>query len=143
MEDLEMVKEIEAVTFTSFPNLDECDNDEALQSYLNRKARKSRRRVFTSIIQNEAQPFHPYDAMIRMPPVDFDVLCGLLKNYHEKRRWYWGIINKTEQEAMLKQLIKWRPAVDKSKEKEKDRHSSPEITSEGLVRGVKKLSKQL
>jgi GTP-binding protein EngB required for normal cell division len=123
-EDLEMVKEIENVTYTSFPNLDECDNDESLRVYLDRKARISRRRVFSSVISDEARAFHPHDAMIRMPPVDFDVLCGLLKNYNQKRRWYWGVINKTEQEEMIHQLLQWRPPSDenkKDKEKEKEK----------------------
>ncbi|CAF1199784.1 unnamed protein product [Adineta steineri] len=50
--------------------------------------------------------------MIRMPPVDFEVLCSLLKNYSGKRRWYWGIMNRNDQDEMLAQLTKWRPAID-------------------------------
>lgn len=126
-EDLEMVKEIDAVTFTSFPNLDECDNDQTLRKYLDEKARISRRRVFTSIISDEARPFYPHDAMVRMPPVDFDVLCGLLKNYNQKRRWYWGVINKTEQEEMIRQLMQWRPHSDKNK-KDEEKQSPPDIS---------------
>ena len=56
-----------------------------------------------------------------MPPVDFDVLCGLLKTYNQKKRWYWGVINKTEQEEMISQLMKWRPYTDNSK-KIKNQH---------------------
>jgi hypothetical protein len=136
-DDLEMIKEIKAVTFTSFPDLDECDNDMTLKIYLQRKARTSRLRVFNSIIQTEARPFHPQDAMLRMPAVDFDVLCGILKSYNEKRRWYWGILNKTDQEEMIDQLMKWRPQAEKKKTKEPGK---PSAVMSG-VQTVKKLYK--
>ena len=126
-EDLEMVKEIQKVTYTSFPDLDECDDDEYLRKYLHHKARTSRRRVFSSIISDDARPFYPHDAMIRMPPVHFDVLCGLLKTYDHKRKWYWGVINKTEQDDMINQLMKWRPQLEHDKkddDKGKQSHST-------------------
>jgi hypothetical protein len=138
-DDLEMIKEIKAVTFTSFPDLDECDNDMTLKIYLQRKARTSRLRVFNSIIQTEARPFHPQDAMLRMPAVDFDVLCGILKSYNEKRRWYWGILNKTDQEEMISQLMKWRPQVEKDKQKREQGKSSTVISG---VETLKKLYKK-
>ncbi len=40
--DLEMMKEELTVTYTSFPNLSECNNDPQLVTYLESKARKSR-----------------------------------------------------------------------------------------------------
>jgi hypothetical protein len=43
-EDLDMVKEIQTATFTSFSNLDECDNDETLSGELLIKQNKTKKR---------------------------------------------------------------------------------------------------
>ena len=144
-EDLEMVKEIKSVTFTSFPDLNECDNDKTLKSYLERKARISRRRVFTSIIEADARPFFPQEAMIRMPAVDFEVLCGILKNYNTQRKWFWGLLNKTDQEEMINQLMKWRPESDKDKKKEerggKHGRSLAGLTGVGVFKTITRVTK--
>lgn len=140
-DDLEMVKEVQKVTYTSFPDLDECDDDKYLKEYLNRKARISRRRVFSSIISDETRPFFPHDAMIRMPPVDFDVLCGLLKNYNQKQKWYWGVINKTEQEDMINQLMQWRPQSEQKSKKDKVKETEKQSQSSSLSR-LRRVSNQ-
>ena len=137
-DDLEMVKEIKSVTFTSFPNLNECDNEESLRTYLERKARVSRRRVFKSIIQTDAKPFYPHDAMTKMPAVDFDVLCGLLRSYNQKRRWYWGLISKTDQEEMIKQLMKWRPQLEKKPKSEQKKPASSTVAKWDRVKQIYK-----
>jgi hypothetical protein len=63
-----------------------------------------------------------------MPPVDFDVLCGLLKSYNQKRKWYWGVINKTEQDEMINQLMQWRPQSEQhSKDKKKEKRPVDEV----------------
>ncbi|CAF0932739.1 unnamed protein product [Didymodactylos carnosus] len=121
LEDLPMVKEVETVTYTSFPNIAECDKDESLVRYLQRKARISRRRVFESVILKGAKAFYPHHTMMKMPQVDFDALCNILRSFKAgKRSWFWGFIdNKTEQEEIMNQLRKLRaPLVDQDKKKE-------------------------
>ena len=81
--------------------------------------------------------------MIRMPAVDFEVLCGILKNYNTKRKWFWGLINKTDQEEMISQLMRWRPQADK--DKKKDEKSANCAKSSSTLSGVgvfKQLSKK-
>ena len=116
--------------------MEECDNDKQLREYLSRKARLSRRRVFASIIQTETRPFYPQNVMLKMPAVEFEVLCGILKRYGEKRRFFWGIRNKSDQEEILKQITKWRPQMEKEKKKAETKETPSGLAT---ARRLKKL----
>jgi hypothetical protein len=74
------MKEEITVTYTSFPNLSECDNEPQLVTYLENKARKSRRRIFNTVIERPAEIFFPHATMIRIPQVEFDDLCKKLQD---------------------------------------------------------------
>ncbi len=85
--------------------------------YLENKARRSRRRIFTNVIEQPAEAFFPHDTMIRMHQVEFDDLCNKLQDYTRKSRWWFSIFNKTEQEEMMDQVKKLRTSqfAEKSK----------------------------
>jgi hypothetical protein len=99
--DLEMVKEIETIIYTSFPNLEECDEDENLVKYLKEKMRLSRLRIFTQVIAKDTGWFLPNDNMLHMPDVEFNQLCSILSNYRSQSRSWWGIFKKSDQDELI------------------------------------------
>ncbi|CAF0991875.1 unnamed protein product [Adineta ricciae] len=106
--DLEMVKEVSTVIFTTFPNLDECDIDNRLVEYIQDKMRASRRRIFEHVIAKTVKPFYPYDHILKMPEVDFNSLCSLLGTYRTSRHWWWTVFQNTDQNQIIEQLKKLR-----------------------------------
>lgn len=106
--DLEMMKEDITVTYTSFPNIEECDNDPRLIQYLEDKTRRSQRRIWKAVIEQPAEEFFPHDTMIRMPQLAFDDLCRKLQDYTKRSKWWFSIFNKTEQEDIMEQMKKLR-----------------------------------
>ncbi len=120
-----MVKEVSTIIYTAFPNLDECDTDDRLVGYLEEKMRQSRLRIFDHVITKKADPFHPYDNMIRMPAIEFNDLCSLLGNYRSARRWWWSIFQISDQEEIIDRLKKIRDPY----------HSAASVNTEGAKHG--------
>jgi GTP-binding protein EngB required for normal cell division len=104
-EDLPMTVEVKAVTYTAFPNIQECDTDHDLIKYLRNKIEKSKLRVFRSVVMSPEVAFFPHDTMVKMNELDFKKLCETLRTYrNSKKGWFWGIFKDTDQEEMLKVL---------------------------------------
>jgi len=106
--DLSMMKDIQTVTYTAFPNLEECDKHPDLHRYLQEKMRVSTRRVFEHVIEKRVEPFFPQKTMLTMPAIEFDKLCSLLRDYNNRRHWWWNVLKKSDQEDIIQQIIKLR-----------------------------------
>jgi GTP-binding protein EngB required for normal cell division len=112
MEDLPMTEEVKSVTYTSFPNLSECDNDVELIKYIRNKIERSKLRIFNSVVVSPEDAFFPHDVMVKMTEVDFKKLCDTLRTFrNNKKHWFWGMFRDTDQEEMLKVLNTGRQQV--------------------------------
>jgi GTPase SAR1 family protein len=114
-DDLPMTREINSVTYTSFPNISECIQHQELLKFLQEVIDDSKARVFKSIIQKPATAFYPHSTMIKMDDIKFDELCAALRKHKKKDApWYKSLFSsETEQDQMLRELGRLR---DKSKD---------------------------